>query len=221
MVEVNGPDAPEDNPTVSENRWKEVEGRDRNFLLNVTLFSGEGNRAVVFPHLGSRIMVDFAGRCLKILKGETWEPYKHPLLEMVTLVYLEKIDTVYPMGKDIVSSRDLKESHFFSGVHEFRLDELTRRYGKDPEGFIRAAEGLGGRPVAMADAASVLFPFPRVPLYYLLWAGDEEFAPRFSILFDRSIERVFQADAIWALVNLVSHSLIRADVFPGNPRAQF
>lgn len=209
-MKVNGPGAPEDNPSPSEDRWKGVEGRDRDFLLNVTLFSGEGNRAVVFPHLGSRIMVDFAGRCLRIFSGERWEPYKHPLLEMVTLVYLEKIDAAYPIGKDTVGCRDLKESHFFSGVHEFRLDELTEKYGKDPEGFTRAAEGLGGRPVAMADAAAMLVPFPRVPLYYLLWAGDEEFAPRFSVLFDRSIERVFQADAIWALVNLVSHSLLRA-----------
>ena len=60
----------------------------------------------------------------------------------------------------------------------------------------------------MADAAYMLLPFPRVPLYYLLWKGDAEFEPRMTVLFDRSIEKVFAADAIWALVNRVSTALL-------------
>jgi hypothetical protein len=56
----------------------------------------------------------------------------------------------------------------------------------------------------MADTAYCLLPFPRVPLYFLLWAGDEEFKPRLQVLFDRSIEEILAADAIWALVNRVA-----------------
>jgi hypothetical protein len=50
--------------------------------------------------------------------------------------------------------------------------------------------------------------FPRVPLYYLLWEGDEEFPARMSVLFERSIEESLAADAIWALVTRVSSSLL-------------
>jgi hypothetical protein len=64
----------------------------------------------------------------------------------------------------------------------------------------------------MADTAYQLLPFPRVPLYYLFWQGDVEFAPRISVLFDRSIEAVFSADAIWGLVNRVSTALIQGPV---------
>ena len=60
----------------------------------------------------------------------------------------------------------------------------------------------------MADAAYRLLPFPRTPVYYLLWIGDEEFRPRLSVLFDRSIEEFFSASAIWSLVNLVSRELL-------------
>ena len=60
----------------------------------------------------------------------------------------------------------------------------------------------------MADIAYKLHPFPRVPLYFLLWRGDDEFAPQMSVLFDRSIEKVLAADAIWALVNRVSTALL-------------
>ncbi len=45
---------------------------------------------------------------------------------------------------------------------------------------------------------------------YLLWEGDDEFAPRLSVLFDRSIENILAADAIWGIVTRVSKAL--ADV---------
>lgn len=59
-------------------------------------------------------------------------------------------------------------------------------------------------PVDMADAGFRLLPFPRVPLYLLLWLGDDEFKPRIQVLFDRPIESLLAADAIWALVNRVA-----------------
>jgi hypothetical protein len=67
---------------------------------------------------------------------------------------------------------------------------------------------MGGEPIDMADVAYKLSPLPKIPLYYLLWEGDEEFQPHLSILFDRSIESHLSADAIWGLVNLVSIRLL-------------
>ena len=64
----------------------------------------------------------------------------------------------------------------------------------------------------MADSAWRLKPFPRIHLYYLLWEGDDEFPPRLSVLFDRSIENVLAADAIWGLVTRVSTALVKGDV---------
>jgi hypothetical protein len=102
-----------------------------------------------------------------------------------------------------VGLADLSESHFFTGPHAFRLDALQQRFGIDPEGFQRAALELGGQLVDMADAAACLWPFPRIPLYFLLWLRDEEFPARLRVLFDRSIDACLPADAIWALVNRV------------------
>ena len=65
---------------------------------------------------------------------------------------------------------------------------------------------LGGQLENMADAAACLWPFPRIPLYFLLWQGDDEFPPRMRVLFDRSIDACLPADAIWALVNRVAQA---------------
>jgi hypothetical protein len=132
-----------------------------------------------------------------------------PLLELVTVVYLNNVKMLYPLGKEIVGVKDLKEAHFFQGPHALQIEPLLKRYGRDLQGFKAAAEYLEGQPVDMADTAYRLLPFPRVPVYYLFWQGDAEFDPRISVLFDRSIEAVFSADAIWGLVSRVLTALLQ------------
>ena len=126
------------------------------------------------------------------------------MLALATVIYLKNVQQIHPLGRDMVSAKALKEGHFFTGPHEFRIDPLLKRFGQDVAGFESACRALGGTPLAMADAAFQLLPFPRLALYFLLWAGDEEFQPRLQILFDRSIESILPADAIWGMVNRVA-----------------
>ena len=153
-------------------------------------------------------MVDIENRCLKRLGETGWETADDPLLELVTVMYLINVNDIYPIGRDIVGVKDLKEGHFFQGPHVLETDSLLKHYGHDLSGFRQTAEYLEGEPQDMADAAYRLSPFPRIHLYYLLWQGDPEFEPRLTVLFDRSIEKVLAADAIWALVNRVSTALL-------------
>jgi hypothetical protein len=125
------------------------------------------------------------------------------------VVYLNRVKKLHPVGKEIVGVKDLKEAHFFQGPHALQVDPLIKRYGGDLEGFKDSAQFFEGRPVDLADAAYQLFPFPRIPVYYLFWQGDDEFEPRISVLFDRSIEEVFSADVIWGLVKRVSTALLQ------------
>ena len=202
--------APDRSPVeVPEHFWDELQTRDLNTLCNRTLFRLESARQLVFHFLNEDVLVDVAERCLKRDDGRDWERTQDPLLELVTVIYLNRVKKLYPLGSDIVGVKDLKEAHFFQGPHELQTDPLLQRYGRDIRGFESAALFLEGRPVDMADAAYELFPFPRVPLYFLFWQGDAEFEPRISVLFDRSIEAVFSADAIWGLVGRVTTALLQ------------
>jgi hypothetical protein len=96
------------------------------------------------------------------------------------------------------------------GFHALKTAPVLERFGADLQGFKRAAERLGGNSVEMADAAFRFSPLPKIPVYYLLWEADETFAPNLSILFDRSIEEHFPADAVWGVVNFISDCLLRA-----------
>lgn len=189
---------------IADRYWDSLQKKDRTALANMTFFDPLDRERLQFRFLNEIKCVDFSKRCLLERIDNRWAVSDDSLLTLATVVYLRNIRAVYPMGQDIVGAKDLKEGHFFTGPHELRLDPILARYGHDPEGFKRAAGTRDGHPVNMADVAYRMLPFPRVPLYYLLWRGDEEFEPVIKVLFDRSIENTFPADAIWGLVNRVT-----------------
>ncbi len=190
--------------------WTAVALRDRLDLCNYTFFEAASPDQLQFRFLNQDVRVDLSHRCLLRHREGGWQMDDDPLLKLATVVYLKNINAVYPLGQDIVGVKELKEGHFFTGPHELRTAPLLERFGHHLEGFRRAGFALGGHALDIADAAFQLLPFPRVPLYFLLWVGDDEFQPRLQVLFDRSIENVMPADAIWALVNRVIHAFAQA-----------
>ena len=194
--------------TVDAAYWDELLKRNIDTLCNFTLFESDSSGHLRFHFLNEDIMVDLKERCLKRMENDRWSKTEDSLLELVTVLYLINVDGLYPMDRNIVGVKDLKEAHFFQGPHALKTEPLVRRYGTDLNGFNQVAEYLEGEPRDMADTAYRLLPFPRVPLYYLLWKGDEEFKPQATVLLDRSIENVLAADAIWALVNRVTTALL-------------
>jgi len=197
---------------VAAEYWERLSARDPLQLVAITQFQLTPENGLVFRFLNRDVLVDPQARCLRLWCGAGWDKADDPLLELATVLYLINVKGVHPLGRDIVGPQDLKEGHFFQGPHELKTAPLLERFGTDMQGLRQAAEALGGEPVDMADAAYRLKPFPRVHLYYLLWEGDEEFPPRMSVLFERSIEETLAADAIWGLVNRVSTALLTGRV---------
>lgn len=190
---------------VADEYWQGAAERDEVTLCNLTFFESVGQGVFQFSFLNETVRIDLGKRTLlRREDDEQWYPAKDPLLTLVSVLYMKNVQTVFAMGADIVSAKELKEGHFFTGPHLFRTDPLLERYGRDLDGFRMACKRLQGNVLDMADAAYRLLPFPRLPIYMLLWAGDDEFQPRLRVLFDRPIETILSADAIWALVNRVA-----------------
>jgi hypothetical protein len=194
--------------SVAPEYWDELQGKEVNALANLTLFTPHSDTQLGFRFLNEDVRVDFENRCLMRSSNGEWKITDDPLLELVTVLYLTGVNGIFPIGTDIVGTKDLKEGHFFQGPHALKVDVLIRRYGHDINGFREACEDLNGEPLDMADAAYKLLPYPRIALYYLLWEGDDEFKPEINVLFDRSIENIFAADAIWGLVTRVSSAIL-------------
>ena len=87
---------------------------------------------------------------------------------------------------------------------------LLRTFGANPASMLGAAAELDGTALAMGDAGVALPALPRVPIAFVLWGGDDEFAPSASIVFDASVEGYLDAEAVTVLAELAAHRMIEA-----------
>jgi len=69
-------------------------------------------------------------------------------------------------------------------------------FGKKPELLIQAGELLGGSAINCGDYGIRLNALPRMPIVFALWAGDEEFGPRATVLFDATAPLYLPAEDI-------------------------
>ena len=189
--------------------WEDLRKMDMNRVCECSLAICNDSGGLLIFFLNNDILVDIENCCLRRIYPDRSEKIDNPLLELVILVYLLNV-THDLLSREMVSVSDLKDAHFFQGPHTLKTGPVLKRYGRDVSGFKKAAESLDGEFLDLADAAYKFSPLPKIPLYYLLWEGDDEFEPHLSVLFDRSIECHLSADAIWGLVNLVVSELLKA-----------
>jgi hypothetical protein len=203
--------SPGESADVPSVHWNDLKNMNMDELCERSPTTVNTAGGLQLPFLAKKLQVDLEKRCIRAFTRDSWVKVDCPRLELLTLVYLLNVSRDYPV-QELISVRDLKDSHFFQGPHAIKTRPLLNLYGQNLGAFRSAAEKLGGKAMEMADAAFELMPFPKIPLYYLLWEGDDEFEPNLSILFDRSIERHLPADAIWGLINLVSDFLMKSEI---------
>ena len=190
--------------------WRALSTRDTAQLVNFTLTAVDAETGhLSFRFLNRHILVDAKQQCLLEKRDGNLVKLSVALLELTVLEYLTRVDRLYPVGREMIGVDDLSEAHYFHGRGRLGKASLLSRYGDDPNGLLAVGRYLGGQVETMADAAIRLNPFPRIPIFYLLWLGSREFPPRFSILFDRSIEKALSAPAIWSIVTLCNYYLIK------------
>jgi hypothetical protein len=208
--EIEKERAPSGNPVqVPDLYWEELSQKELTKLCEAAHATPYDHRGLIVPFLNQDLLIDIQEKRVMQTGAGGWVKVQEPLLTLICLVYLLKVNRD-DIINDLVTVQDLKESHFFQGPHAIDVVPLIKRFGHNMPAFQKAAESIGGVRIEMADGAYRINTFPKVPVYYLLWLGDDEFAPRVSILFDRSIERHLSADAIWGLVRLVSSALLES-----------
>jgi hypothetical protein len=195
--------------TIPPEYWERLAAMDTAEICAASQAMSEPRGGFVIPSFHEQIRVDVSRKRCSRLVNDQWIDLDDGLRELVTLLYLLNVQPMDRSPQDLIGVSDLKEAHYFKGPHAIDLRALLERYGYDAEGFRESAKFLKGEPLQMADAAFKLLPFPRAAVYFLLYEGDDEFQPRMTLLFERSIEQVFSASGIWSLVKVTAGKLLK------------
>ncbi|MFH2006830.1 MAG: DUF3786 domain-containing protein [bacterium] len=189
--------------------WRDLRSRPREMVLaqpGVTAGVGQGYEV---RFLNGRVLVDPERASMKELEPDP-ERIMSEVFQILVLNYL-----CGPHGGaltgEVVSEKELPAgATFFRGPHELQVHSAVEAFGGDAERFERCGRALGGELVDHGDRAVRLWPFPEIPVTFVLWLVDEEFPASISVLFDRSISRWFELDMVFLLVQVLSQRLVRS-----------
>lgn len=131
-------------------------------------------------------------------------------IQILILHYLINADGTR-LADHWISFRELPGGRVYHAAFRQRADlRLAQAFGSDLDGFVAAAEALGGERLSYGDA-SFLFPmFPRLRLAAILHLADEEFPASASVLFDAAASHYLPMEDLAVLGGMLAGRLIKA-----------
>ena len=108
-------------------------------------------------------------------------------VKVLILHYLNQASGV-PLADKLISFREVPEGGeiYYGPFKKRTIDPLVKYFGEQPEKLITVAQYLGGYEEDLGDYSVTVPVFPKIPVTYVLWEGDEEFPPSGNVLFDSS-----------------------------------
>ncbi len=129
--------------------------------------------------------------------------------KIVLLHYINNASGI-PLSGEKIAYRDIPSCAHYEPVFTKRvLKPLQNAFGYDKYAFLEAGLALGGKKEEFGDASFTLFAFPKVPITYVLWEGDEEFPPSAKALFDPSITGYLPLEDIVVIAKLAASRILK------------
>lgn len=191
--------------------WQQVLELDRQDTAQRSMckYDLETN-SYVLTMLNSEYLVELEKKDIFRLQSGT-EKVKTGFIEQLCILsYLINSSQLPPSNKLVQAESLPGGAFFFRGPHVLPLEKLEDVFGISPTLIYSAIEGLGAEKCDFGDASIELQMLARVKFTFIVWAGDEEFGPRASILFDQTVCEQLPLDALQASVNLAVDAVIKS-----------
>jgi len=172
------------------------------------LYSGKGVPKVIIPFLHSWFVLDLLPYRLRA---------EHAAIDTLTLKVLvlhhiiaaaENQGTAVRVMGVWIDTRSLQNGAVL-GAHFARTtsEVLSRYFALDSNERVSRALRWGGKPVDLGDQGFVFKFFPRLPVAFIHWEADDEFAAFSKVLFDVSASNFMPTHALAALTEFLIYRL--------------
>jgi hypothetical protein len=165
-----------------------------------------GSDRIALRCLGQDYLISYPNGEVSTASGESVDEH----LAILLLLYLTEAGGRLLEGRWIAFEQISGGAGYIGSFRGRVVGPLLRTFGQRPEALLTAAVGLDGSSLDMGDAAVALAALPRVPIAFVLWRGDDEFAPSASVVFDASVEGYLDAEAVTVLAELATRRMIEA-----------
>lgn len=132
-------------------------------------------------------------------QGQSLIAIKDYFFDLSVLWYLAGAKNI-PLSGNLINPANVPGGQIFiTGTHVLPLDDIALKYNCKRELFLEVGARYAGDVANYGDASVKLLPFPRLPVYIILWFGDEDFAPQGQLLLDSTCSLHLSTDVLWAV----------------------
>ncbi len=158
------------------------------------------------PVLGKEYLVKLDEK--KIEHPELIDEHIRGAMTVLVLHYLINSKPITLRNK-LISYRELPGGMvFYNAFRSIAINPIAQEFCEDLDRFETKASALEGRRVKLGEIAFEFKIFPRVPVTYVLWGGDEEIAASANILFDDSAQNQLHTEDLAEVGEVITHQLI-------------
>ena len=139
-----------------------------------------------------------------------------PLVDQILILHYLLQAKGTPLSNEMIGYKHLPGgSVYFPTFSKRAIKPIVDSFGKEPARLLDVAAAIGGREAAHGDVAVTIDAFRRVPITFVLWRGDEEFAADGNILFDSTVSDYLTTDDVNAVCGIIAWKLVRLLVAVG------
>lgn len=173
----------------------------------------DSKRVITTEYLNQSYLISLPDIDISLMDSEEAIPLRDKIL---ILHYLSQAKGT-PLTNEIVSYKELPEgSNYFPTFSKRAIKPILDHFAEEPERLVDVAAKLGGYKVDYGDVAVTINAFPRVPITFILWKGDEEFPPAGNILFDSTIPDYLSTEDINVLCEAIAWRLVKLKAAGGD-----
>jgi|WetSurMetagenome_2_1015567.scaffolds.fasta_scaffold532089_2 hypothetical protein len=114
-----------------------------------------------------------------------------------------------PPSKKLIAFREFHEgSAYYPSYFKRSISPLIEYLGSKPEILLDVSREFGVSRSDYGDVSITIPAFERVPITYVLWKGDSEFAPNANILFDPNVLDYLPLEDVIVLCQTITWRLV-------------
>ena len=115
-----------------------------------------------------------------------------------------------PWGQGSCRMKTFRGCRSYLPVFERRVVKpLLTAFGFARDAFMDAGSALGGKQEEYGNASFTLRAFPKLPITFILWEGDQDFPPAIKVLFDKSIDTYVPLEDIVVVSKMAATRLLK------------
>jgi len=162
----------------------------------------------VLTFFNSQYSVDIEHKLIISLNPAAASGSPGHLEQLCLLTYLIYAKDMAPSGQLVGPQALAGGEFFFRGSHALPTIKLQEACGAEPAMLTKVAGKLAATQCNYGDASITLQALPQVPLTFIVWARDDEFPARASVLFDKTAAEQLPLDALMVTVKLAVNLIL-------------